>query len=788
MYWHILKKDLKRKKTMNVILLLFMILASMFIASSINQAISISTALDRYFDKAGLSDVLILTMKDPDNDQQILSFLDENEEVERYTYDETIYMTDSNFFLENGEKLHANTACLTPIGIHQQKFFNSLNEEITQIENNEIYLPLKTMHDNGLHAGNVLLVRRGALSMKLTIRDNCKDAFLGSSMMGVQRFLVSEENYQKLKMEEDPSIGGIYSITAHDSAALQKAAKSQPFHSIVICDRAMVATTYVMDMIIAAMLLVVSVCLILISFVILRFTITFTLSEEFREIGIMKAIGIGNRKIRGLYLVKYLTIALVGCTLGGVASIPFGNIFLSQVSDNILIGDALASVWINICCCIFVVVLIVWFAYFCTRRVRQFTPIDAIHNGTTGERFHRKSLLRIGKSHLRTIPFLALNDILSGLKRYVVMLLAFTLGTMLLIIPINTVNTLSSDSLIECFHMISCDLCLNEEIGTVDMVKYGREQTRATLQQYEEELADVGIPAEVVRETLLSFRIRHEDQATKVMAIQGTGLSADRYPYLSGTAPMLENEVALTHVTAKQLDAAVGDTVYVTDDGVEAPYVVTALYESMNNMGEGFRFSEAAEPSYRSACGFMSIQISYTDHPDENTIRERADTIQAMYPEAELQTVSEWLGDMLGGITDQINNIKQLIVLVVLLIDVLVAVLMVKSFLAKEKSEIAMLKAIGFGNGALVRWQSLRIGFVLIFSTILGTLLSNPVGQVSAGQAFKLMGANHIQFIIRPLEVYVAYPFLIFAVTMLASMLTALQLRRISAQETNNME
>ena len=36
MYLRILKKDLKRKKTMNVILLIFVILAATFIASSAN--------------------------------------------------------------------------------------------------------------------------------------------------------------------------------------------------------------------------------------------------------------------------------------------------------------------------------------------------------------------------------------------------------------------------------------------------------------------------------------------------------------------------------------------------------------------------------------------------------------------------------------------------------------------------------------------------------------------------------------------------------------------------------
>ena len=39
MFWRILKKDLKRKKTMNIILLLFVVLCSMFAAASVNNII-----------------------------------------------------------------------------------------------------------------------------------------------------------------------------------------------------------------------------------------------------------------------------------------------------------------------------------------------------------------------------------------------------------------------------------------------------------------------------------------------------------------------------------------------------------------------------------------------------------------------------------------------------------------------------------------------------------------------------------------------------------------------------
>ena len=67
---------------------------------------------------------------------------------------------------------------------------------------------------------------------------------------------------------------------------------------------------YILELVKAAVILTMSICIILISMVILRFTINFTMSEEFREIGVMKAIGIKNSIIRILYIIKYLAISV----------------------------------------------------------------------------------------------------------------------------------------------------------------------------------------------------------------------------------------------------------------------------------------------------------------------------------------------------------------------------------------------------------------------------------------------------------------------------------------------
>ena len=75
MFWRILKKDLKRKKTMNIILLLFVILCSMFAAAAVNNIIAVTGGIEHYFDMAGVPDVTVLTLGENEAEERGLRSL-----------------------------------------------------------------------------------------------------------------------------------------------------------------------------------------------------------------------------------------------------------------------------------------------------------------------------------------------------------------------------------------------------------------------------------------------------------------------------------------------------------------------------------------------------------------------------------------------------------------------------------------------------------------------------------------------------------------------------------------
>lgn len=289
MYLRILKKDLKRKRAMNIILLMFIILATMFVSSSVNNIITVVSALDSFFEKAGVRDYFVATM-DKVETPPITDILDEIDVVEDYGIEHILYMNADNLIYK-GEELSAlkNSSVLHSFEDAELSFFDENNKPLESVEPGQVYISGKKVWEE-LEKGEMLEIRFGDVSRTFEVAGSFKDAVLGSDMMGMTRFIIHEKDFQEIiSHEEIPALygGSLCYISTSDTEKVEKRL-NMGNSNVVFSDSAEVLKmTYVMDMVIAGVLLVVSVCLILIAFVVLRFTISFALTQEYREIGVI---------------------------------------------------------------------------------------------------------------------------------------------------------------------------------------------------------------------------------------------------------------------------------------------------------------------------------------------------------------------------------------------------------------------------------------------------------------------------------------------------------------------
>ena len=787
MYLNILKKDLKRKKAMNVILLIFIILATMFVSSSVNNILTISTALEDYFAAAGVPDYLLATHSASVNESVEKIFADVPEITDCKT-ESIIYMNGEVFFVEDEPIDFGNTAMYTNFSEASLCYFDADNQPITEVKEGTVFVAVKPMQEAGLEVGDVLEIRMEGVSVSLTVAGVCKDAVLGSDLMGNVRLLVNEKDFAEFSGIPDSFFGKLWYINTTDVAAVTDAladAKGIAFNG----DRAMIKMAYVLDMVIAGILLVVSICLILIAFVVLRFTITFTLSEEFREIGVMKAIGIRNTAIRSLYLVKYFFMAVIGAAIGFFGSIPFANLLIGSVSDSIVLEHH-NIVFINLLCCIFVVLLILFFCYTCTAQVKKLSPLDAIRSGQTGERFSKKGILRLGKTSGRPAFFMALNDILSSPKRYATIILTYTLCTVLVLILCNGANTLRSDKLIHAFGMYKSDLYLSSaDMDVLNALSPGGEVLmQEKIDEIEKTLAEEGMPAECTIDMAYKYNYAHGDRTFTSMTLQGVNTTTDYYSYHEGTPPQNPSEAAITPTVSEKLDAGIGDTITFHDGKEEHKLLVTAIYQSMNNLGEGVRLHEDLKQDYSNAIGFFQFQLNFEDHPDEAEIAERAERIADLFDIDMPKTAGEVVEET-TGVAGTISAMRTMMLVLSMIIIAMVTLLMERSFIAKERGEIAMLKAMGFRTGTIMSWHSLRFVIIGILSVSIGAAASPALTKLCLDPIFKMLGARFgVPFEIKPLEVFVIYPAVILAVTIISALLTSLYTKTITAAQASGIE
>ncbi len=133
----------------------------------------------------------------------------------------------------------------------------------------------------------------------------------------------------------------------------------------------------------------------------------------------------------------------------------------------------------------------------------------------------------------------------------------------------------------------------------------------------------------------------------------------------------------------------------------------------------------------------------------------------------------------------QLKMIIGLIIAIMSLILFFITSLFVRLLITKEVQGIAIMKSLGFTNGQVKLWQSLRILILLVSSIIFGVFIANVFGEKLVGMLFRLFGLTKFDVNIVPLQVYVWCPLLIITVVLLAVYTSCGQIKKIHVWNMN---
>ena len=786
-----LRRDLKRKKTMNTILFLFIVIASMFMASGMNNIFAVTTGLDNYLEEAGVGDYNILTMG-TGAVGALDDMLKNTPEIKDYRIEEAVYASQKNLKHKDGSDIEYSStsgANLIMSGKRSAlKFYDGNNDEIGEPKQGECYVSHGFLDESDVEIGDTIQISHNGVKFDEKIVGICKDGFLGGAIVGNRRFIICDEDYSKLlekQVIKDSYRGQACYIDTDDTKAI-KSALTNTSNVAFDGDKNLIKTSYLMDMILALVMLIMSACLIIVSLVILRFSIRFSIEEEFREIGVMKAIGIKNVRIRSLYIVKYLVMALVGSAVGFGLSIPFGSFLLKESSKAIMLKNNDDVTW-NIIGALSIVIICVLFGFMFTRRVKKFTPLDAIRSGQSGERYKKKNKYHLRKTHLKPGGYLALNDVISAPKRFFTIVLTFLLCTVLVLMMVNISSTMRSDAFADSFGTVS-DLYIMDVDKTMKMVSAGSiDGIQEILDEYEKKLADAGIPGKCCVELQYKYPITVDGKDYSYTFQCGLGTKMEDYSYSEGTVPAASDEIAITPAVKKFLGIGIGDKITVHFAEKDMDCMVTQIYDTMNNMGELIRLHSDAPVDIMHYSSAMGIQIDFDDNPDAETITSRMEKVEELFDTEEVMNAEDYCVDCMK-VAPMMEALSYLLLAITMVVILLVTILTERTLIAGEVTQIATLKAIGFSNGAIVRWHTWRFVIVGAVVAVLSAALSIPITRLFGDPIFGMVGKSDVEYKIDVAKTFFFYPGVVLVVTVVIAMITALFTRKITARDTANIE
>ena len=783
MFFRILKKDLKRKKTMNIILLLFVILCSMFAAASVNNIIAVTGGIDKYFDKAGMTDVEVSIIGENKFEEEVkkLSSVTEIKEENYFT------IMDSKSFVHNGVKLtnFINPAYLFSDSGMALNYFDKDNNLIKSVKKGTFYATTPFTADTDIEEGDDVTIKVDDMELTLKYMGYFKGATFPTVSAAGPYLILNSKDFDTLESSQSQKIRYLTKTLYINTNDLKEIEKLASECDVTVYTKEEQKGIYLYDMLTAYIMMAISIVLMITAFVVLRFTIGFTLAEEFREIGVMKAVGINNISIRGMYITKYLAISVIGALIGFFGSIPLQDLMLKTVSKNIVL-ESENGIIMGLISCVAVVLIILLFCYMCTRRVNKLSPIDAVRSGQTGERFKKKSVLKLGKSKLPSTFFMAVNDVFSAPKRFCLITLILALCMLIISILSNFVLTLKSDKILWTFSVPQSEAHIGEMSMFEDILAGDVDAYKDVISDIKDTLEKENMPAEVTLSMGNRFKTYYKDKDEYVMYWVTKG-ETDYEPKIDeGSAPKKTDEIAMTGYAMKSLGVDIGDRIKADFDGTMREFIITGRFSTFEGAGyTALLYKDAELPSVISTAG---IQIHFDGNPDNETIEKNIKRLRTVYDTGKIYNTSDFINTM-TGISGTLDAIKKMMMILTAIVTVMIIVLMERSFISKEKSEIALQKAVGISNGSIIAQHTLRFVLVSFFACVVAFAALMPVSNVVMNYVCSMIGdIKGVKCAVNPIEIFVICPILLILVATIGAFLTALYTKTIKSSDTASIE
>lgn len=768
MFGKIIKNDVRESKLITAVLTIFITAAALFVALASILSVNLAGSIDTLMEKSQSPHYMQMHTGEIDS-ERLASFVKTQGNVENYEVTEFLNLNGSD--IELGGHSFADSVEDNGLAVQSTKldYLLDMNNQPIQPKPGELYVPVAFKKQGIVKLGDSATIAGKAF----TVSGFLRDGIMNSQMAGSKRLLVHQKEYDALfskgKLEyilqfrlKDPSKLNQFEAD-YKKAGLEVNGPSGS-HRLFKLGNAM------SDGVMIGILLVISLLIVLMTFMCMRFTLLTKIEEDYREIGVMKAIGLTVTDIKRIYLAKYAAISVIGSVFGYLLSIPASYLLLKNIklfmgeSSNEGLSWIMAVVGAGV-----VMASMILYVSVLLNRFKKVSAVEALRFSGGNEKIHTKT-----RGSLQKFLFLSPNvrigliDSLNRKALYGTMLLVFILATFIMIVPALVYHTTASEAFVE-----SIGFGRGIDISTSLYQSTNTDENQKKIETYLAQDTDVAGFSKLVTKNI---QVKEKNKADSVLAVELGEHQKFPVDYLKGRAPRTKKEIALSTINADEYNKKTGDSMVLVVDGKEETVTVCGIYANLFNGGKTAKatFDDTTAPTIWTD---ISIKLK---HPE--TVPKKLEQYKRDLPFAKMNNAEKFRDQTFGATIQSLFFVSIGALAVALLVTSLITALFIKLLLAKDKREIAILKATGFTNQAIGKQYLSRSLITLFCGVGLGTLFAMTAGTAMSGFVSALLGGVTIQLTGSGL-IYLGCPLLMLMVTTVTTKIVTAHAGKISLAE-----
>lgn len=610
------------------------------------------------------------------------------------------------------------------------RFFNhnlaGYREALQEIEENAVYVSPSMQSILNITVGDTITfpIARGGKNVEFVVAGYYEDPMMGSSMIGMKGFLISPAAYEQILQVIDEEgadalarSGAMLHITAERNAGLtiselnsrlnentQLSQYTEFIHSAETMENFMLILQNAFCGLVAAF----AFAFLLSVFVSLGHSISAVIEQDWKNLGILKTIGMTGKELVYLQGGQYAFSIAAGLAIGILGTIPTVKIVSRMMvrTSGVLIPGRI-RVFPSLFVFAGLFLLFMLFVILRLKGIFQISPMGAIR----GERKMEGNAVRKiqNKGHLSVIKasglsfHLAVRQLLSGKRRYISACIVAALLVFFASLAGRMNDWLGSDGqgMMDAFNPADLD------IGIQVLGELSREEMETVVTTYSEITDSYGL-------------------AMPSVSVDGTNYTAnvitepERFHISRGRTSRNADEVVLTEVLAADLEASVGEKVSIRGDKGTKEFTVSGIYHCANDMGANLGMSRE---------GYLAVG---TDDPriwchhyflaDPSQKQAITEVLENTYGGDVHVHENTWPG--LFSIISAMHLLLAFMYCMSVIFICIVTMMTGSKILDAEKKDMGIYKSIGYSTQKLRFTFALRFGIVAAMGSGIGIILS----------------------------------------------------------------